>query len=90
METQPPAFTGLHFFARDMAKTIAFYRRVGFAIEDNPHFVHVSLPNSLRLAFGSYDLTRGYDPGFRESTGGAIALQFDLPCARRSMRCTPI
>ncbi len=76
---QQPAFTGLHFFVRDMAKAIAFYRRLGIAIEYNPHFVHVSLPNGVGLAFGSYALTRGYDPGFRESTGGAIALQFDLP-----------
>ena len=81
METQQPApaFTGLHFFVRDMAKTAAFYRLLGLAIEDNPHFVRVSLPNGVALAFGSYDLSRGYDPGFQASTGGAMALQFDLP-----------
>lgn len=80
MDSRQPTFTGLHFFVRDMAATIAFYRRLGLEIEENPHFVHVSLPGGVGFAFGSYDLTRGYDAGFREPAGaGAIALQFDLP-----------
>lgn len=80
METQQPAFTGLHFFARDMAATLAFYRLCGLMLPDNPHFASVTLPNGIAFAFGSYDLTRGYDAGFHEPVGaGAIALQFDLP-----------
>jgi catechol 2,3-dioxygenase-like lactoylglutathione lyase family enzyme len=76
-----PTFSGVHFFVRDMAATLAFYRRVGLTVSGDQGFAAAQLPGGLALAFGSYELTRGYDPGWRAPEGGGFrnALQFSLP-----------
>lgn len=80
MDSSQPTFTGLHFFVRDMAATIAFYRQLGLDVPDGEHFVSMTLPGGIKLAFGTYALTRGYDAAFDERNGpSSNALQFDLP-----------
>jgi hypothetical protein len=53
------AFSGLHFWVRDMEATIAFYRLVGLAVPDawQGEFVNFELQSGLRLAVGTYVLT---------------------------------
>lgn len=81
METTP-VLSGLHFWARDIERTIAFYRAIGLEIDDpfEGEFVNATLANGLSLAIGSYPLTHRYDPSFVPPNGskGAVALQFDL------------
>jgi len=64
---------GIHLFVRDVAATVAFYRRVGLEFESvSKHFARVNSDRAA-LEIGSYELTRGYDPGFHEPTsGGAV------------------
>lgn len=70
-------FKGVHFFARDMARTTDFYKRLGFALSGDKNFARATLPDGKTFEFGSYDLTRAYDPAFREPSGTpANALQF--------------
>ena len=65
---------GVHLFVRDMAASLAFYRRLGLAFpagaERQPH-VAVELEGGFELSFGTLALTRGYDPAFREPRGGS-------------------
>ena len=72
-------FTGMHFFVRDMKATAAFYRLLGFAASGSEHFSRAVMPDGKTFEFGSYALTKGYDPEWREPAGaGSNALQFRL------------
>jgi catechol 2,3-dioxygenase-like lactoylglutathione lyase family enzyme len=75
-----PEFTGVHLFVRDIAASVAFYRRIGLTIaEGGGEFASAPLGEGLSLALGTYALTRGYDPAWREPSGaGTNALQFTL------------
>jgi catechol 2,3-dioxygenase-like lactoylglutathione lyase family enzyme len=77
-----PRFTGSHFFVRDMPATLAFYRRLGFVFREgaeNEIIATAELPGGIRIAFGTYALTRAYDAGFREpGAAPREALQFSL------------
>lgn len=77
-----PRFAGLHLFVRDMAKALAFYRRIGISFEPDAEkgvFATSEVGDGVHLAFGTLTLTRGYDPCFREPMGGSTnALQFDV------------
>jgi predicted enzyme related to lactoylglutathione lyase len=75
-----PEFTGVHLFVRDIAPSIAFYRQIGLTFtEGGGQFATAPLGDGLTLALGTYALTRGYDPSWREPSGaGTNALQFTL------------
>ncbi|MBI5287861.1 MAG: VOC family protein, partial [Chloroflexi bacterium] len=70
---------GIHLIVRDVAATVAFYRRAGLEFESvSKHFARVASDRAA-LEIGSYELTRGYDTGFREPPGGgSTALQIGL------------
>lgn len=75
-------FYGVHLFVRDMAASLAFYRRLGLKFSDGserePH-VSLQLAGGFELSFGTLDLTRSYDPAFREPRGGSPnSLQFEV------------
>jgi catechol 2,3-dioxygenase-like lactoylglutathione lyase family enzyme len=75
-------FYGVHLFVRDMAASLAFYQRLGLVFRDGserePH-VSLELPGGFELSFATLALTRGYDPGFREPSGGSPnSLQFEV------------
>jgi catechol 2,3-dioxygenase-like lactoylglutathione lyase family enzyme len=64
----------------DMARSIAFYRRLGLQFADDavdaPHAETV-LPGGIRLAFDTRDTIRSFDPSWSEPSGGhRIALAF--------------
>ena len=81
MANEEPAFGGVHIFIRDMGETIAFYRHLGIEVTPwGEHFARAILPNGLSIEFGSAQLSKAYDPGWREPSGNsANALQFRLP-----------
>ena len=72
---------GIHLFVQDVAASVAFYLRAGLEFEDDQVSEHFARAASDRAALeiGSYELTRGYDPGFVEPPGGgSTALQIRL------------
>ena len=78
-----PTFSGLHFWTRDINATVAFYRAVGFEIDEpfEGEFVRLTLPGGAELAFGTYGLTERYDPAFTPPAPGgksAAIVQFHV------------
>jgi uncharacterized glyoxalase superfamily protein PhnB len=78
---QDASLRGIHLFVRDVAVSVAFYRRAGLEFEDfnvSKHFARATGERAA-LEIGSYELTRGYDPGFVEPPGGgSTALQIGV------------
>ncbi|MGH3570047.1 MAG: VOC family protein [Pseudonocardia sp.] len=67
----------------DMAKALAFYRRLGIEVPDGadgePH-VEAALPGGLRLAFDTEETIRSFLPGWTPpAPGGRMNLAFLLP-----------
>jgi hypothetical protein len=56
-----------------MARSLAFYRRLGFDIpttaDDEPH-VEATLPSGLRIAWDTTETIRSFDPGWEPPAGG--------------------
>jgi len=64
----------------DMARSLAFYRRLGFDLppeaDGDPH-VEAALPGGLRIAWDTVDTVRSFDPGWTPPSGGhRVALAF--------------
>lgn len=79
-----PVLTGVNLFCKDLAATVAFYRRLGLDIDDgNPwsnHHIEVPMANGVQLELDSIELTKAYDPGFVEAAAGSRnVLIFHLP-----------
>ncbi len=57
----------------DMARSVAFYRRLGLEFPDGaegePH-VEATLPGGLRYALDTEDVMRSFDPGWLRPSGG--------------------
>ena len=69
----------------DMARSLAFYRRVGLDIpadaDQQPH-VEVTLAGGLRLAWDTLDTIRSFDPEFQPPAHGfriSLAFRLDSP-----------
>jgi uncharacterized glyoxalase superfamily protein PhnB len=75
-------FAGVHLFVRDLDKAVAFYRHLGLSFrgyQPGGVFASAEAGEGAHLAFGTFALTRGYDPGFREPHGGPTnCLQFEV------------
>jgi catechol 2,3-dioxygenase-like lactoylglutathione lyase family enzyme len=76
-------FSAVGLVAADMAKTLAFYRRLGLDIpadaDGAPH-AEVTLPGGLRLLFDTEETIRSFHPEWAPATGGGrIGLAFALP-----------
>ncbi len=67
----------------DMAKSLAFYRRLGIDLPDDadgmPH-VETTLADGLRLGWDTVETVRSFDPGWTPPAGGnRFAVAFELP-----------
>ncbi|MFC4109272.1 VOC family protein [Micromonospora zhanjiangensis] len=77
-----PRFDLVGMVVADMARTLAFYRRLGLDIpadaDHQPH-VEVTLPGGLRLAWDTEDTIRSFDPEWQPApaNAGRVALAFD-------------
>jgi catechol 2,3-dioxygenase-like lactoylglutathione lyase family enzyme len=74
---------GLH--VRDMAASLAFYRRLGLEVpegaESQPH-VEATLPGGLRVGWDTHEVMRSFDPDWRPAEGGtsfSLAFLVDAP-----------
>jgi uncharacterized glyoxalase superfamily protein PhnB len=69
--------------ASDMARSLAFYRQLGFDAPDTPHEGHVdvALPNGFRLMLDSEDEIRKFRPDWVRQPGNqlSLALQCESP-----------
>ncbi|CAO5149140.1 Glyoxalase [Frankia sp. AiPs1] len=67
----------------DMARSLAFYRRLGLDIpvsaDAEPH-VEVVLPGGLRLLFDTEGTVRSFDPGWTPATGGQGRIGLAFAC----------
>jgi len=71
----------LNLVVRDMDATVAFYRRLGLAIEADPGAEHVAvtLSNGLLLEFDTTAFVQQWDGGWHGGTGGTTILGFSVP-----------
>ncbi|CAM5488530.1 hypothetical protein SALBM311S_08604 [Streptomyces alboniger] len=80
-----PRFDAIGLVASDMAASVTFYRRLGFALpegaEDAPHS-EAELPGGLRLLLDTEETVRSFLPGWQPPAGGgrtSLALRCDSP-----------
>jgi catechol 2,3-dioxygenase-like lactoylglutathione lyase family enzyme len=72
---------------RDLDAALAFYRRLGLEIPDDPDpeghgHVEATLPGGLRIAWDTYEVMRSFDPGWSEPSGRpgmSLAFRVDSP-----------
>ncbi|MFD8999928.1 VOC family protein [Streptomyces sp. NPDC059582] len=80
-----PRFDAIGLVVADLAASVAFYRRLGFAFpegaEREPH-AEAELPGGLRLLLDTEDTVRSFHPQWRAPSGGgraSLALRCDEP-----------
>ncbi|WP_258314520.1 VOC family protein [Streptomyces sp. Act143] len=81
-----PRFDAIGLIVSDMAASVAFYHRLGFAFPegsaDQPH-VEAELPGGLRLLLDTEATVRSFHPDWRPPAGGGsrtgLALRCDSP-----------
>ncbi|MEV8125968.1 VOC family protein [Streptomyces sp. NPDC085944] len=78
-------FDAIGLIVSDMAASVTFYRRLGFAFpegcEEQPH-AEASLPGGIRLLLDTEDSVRSFTPGWQPPAGGgrhSLALLCDTP-----------
>jgi catechol 2,3-dioxygenase-like lactoylglutathione lyase family enzyme len=78
-------FDAVGLVVSDMAASVTFYRRLGFAFpegaETAPH-AEAGLPGGIRLLLDTEESVRSFHPGWRPPTGGgrhSLALLCDRP-----------
>jgi catechol 2,3-dioxygenase-like lactoylglutathione lyase family enzyme len=83
--TTPPQLDLIGLVVEDMARSLAFYRRLGLDVpaeaDTQPH-VEVSLPGGMRLAWDTTETVRTFDPAYRSPSGGprvGLAFRAEVP-----------
>jgi catechol 2,3-dioxygenase-like lactoylglutathione lyase family enzyme len=76
-----PTFKQTGIVVSDMAKSLAFYRRLGLDLppeaDSEPH-VDVELPGGLRLAWDTVETIRSFEPDWTAPAGGPpVGLAFE-------------
>ena len=76
----PPRLDMIGIVVQDMARSLAFYRRLGLDVpadaDSQPH-VETTLPGGLRLAWDTVETIRSFDPEWSPPSGGPrVALAF--------------
>ncbi|WP_437030591.1 VOC family protein [Streptomyces sp. enrichment culture] len=78
-------FDAIGLVVSDMAASVTFYRRLGFAFpegsEGQPH-AEAALPGGIRLLLDTEDSVRSFTPGWEPPSGGgrhSLALLCDTP-----------
>jgi uncharacterized glyoxalase superfamily protein PhnB len=78
-----PVLNAVGIVASDMARSLDFYRRLGFDVPDTPDEGHVDIPvaNGLRLMLDSEEEIRKFRPDWTRASGNqfSLAVQCDSP-----------
>ncbi|HYT26388.1 MAG TPA: VOC family protein [Actinomycetota bacterium] len=76
------SLTVIELVVEDMARSLAFYRRLGLDIpaeaDGQPH-VEVDLPGGLKLAFDTVETIRGFDSSW-SPTAGSPGMSLGFRC----------
>ncbi|MGI8456692.1 MAG: VOC family protein [Propionibacteriaceae bacterium] len=79
-----PSFDAVEIVVSDMARSLAFYRRLGLDLPteaDADAHVEITLPGGLRLAFDTEDTIRSFDPHWTRPTSGGGRQTLAFRCA---------
>jgi catechol 2,3-dioxygenase-like lactoylglutathione lyase family enzyme len=70
----------VYLFVSDLDATLAFYQLLGLSIEKVSRvFARSTMPNGATIEFGAAELTRSYDPDWKDPTGpGTNTINFEL------------
>jgi catechol 2,3-dioxygenase-like lactoylglutathione lyase family enzyme len=78
MPSDAPVFAQVNLVVADMAAAVAFYRRLGLAIDDSrpfsAHHIDVPMPGGVVLELDSVAFAKRWDAGWRGGTGGGRAV----------------
>ena len=76
-----PQLNAVGIVTSDMARSIRFYRLLGFDVPETPEEGHVDtfLPNGVRFMLDTEDTVRSFRPDWTRETGNQVALA--LECA---------
>lgn len=76
-----PTLNAIGIASSNMARSIAFYRALGFDVPDTPDEGHIDtfLPNGVRFMLDSEDVIRSFLPDWTREDGNQISLA--LECA---------
>ncbi|MEV5311347.1 VOC family protein [Streptomyces sp. NPDC052610] len=78
-----PRFDAIGLVVSDMAASVAFYRRLGFAFpdgaEEQPH-AEAELPGGLRLLLDTEKTVGSFHPQWRPPSGGGSRTSIALLC----------
>ena len=76
-----PQLNAIGIVASDMARSIAFYRALGFDVPETPEEGHIDtfLPNGVRLMLDSEEVIRSFLPDWQREDGNQISIA--LECA---------
>jgi catechol 2,3-dioxygenase-like lactoylglutathione lyase family enzyme len=61
---------------KDMAASLAFYRRLGLEIPDGEDHVEATLPGGVRIAWDTQEVMKSFDPAWHRGDGSPISLAF--------------
>lgn len=76
-----PTLNAIGIASSNMARSIAFYRALGFDVPDTPDEGHIDtfLPNGVRFMLDSEDVIRSFLPDWTREDGNQVSLA--LECA---------
>jgi catechol 2,3-dioxygenase-like lactoylglutathione lyase family enzyme len=76
-----PTLNAIGIASSDMARSIAFYRALGFDVPDTPEEGHIDtfLPNGVRFMLDSEDVIRSFLPDWKREDGNQLSIA--LECA---------
>lgn len=79
----PPRLDMIGIVVQDMARSLAFYRRLGLDVptdaDSQPH-VETTLPGGLRLAWDTVETMRSFDPRWAPPSGGSPRVSLAFLC----------
>lgn len=74
-----PRFDVVGLVVQDMARSLAFYRRLGLNVptsaDTEPH-VEAALPGGMRIAWDTVETIQSFHPAYTPSQGNRISLAF--------------
>jgi predicted lactoylglutathione lyase len=80
----PPIFNQVNLVVDDMEATLAFYRRLGFTIDNPPgewaaHHVEWQVSGDMSIEFDSRSSAKIWNAGARPPGGGSVVFNFAVP-----------
>jgi catechol 2,3-dioxygenase-like lactoylglutathione lyase family enzyme len=84
MSTGAPVFAQLNLVVADMTASVAFYRRLGLAVDTShpwsAHHVDIRMPNGVELSLDSIQFAKRWDTGLRAHAGPSRnVIGFNVP-----------